>query len=95
MSKINSCHKEVKYSHIQLINHKKLTQRERACLHLACLGKTSKQTAIILNLSHHTVDSYRKNIKEKLGCKTIMEAIYKGVSNGHLSMIGGLYNDET
>jgi DNA-binding CsgD family transcriptional regulator len=63
----------------------KLTERETTCLYLAGLGKTTKETAIILKIAPSTVENYRKRIKEKLYCKTITEAVYKGIGDGHLS----------
>lgn len=45
-----------------------LSTRERQCLELLLQGKTAKETATILILSHRTVESYFENIKKKLKC---------------------------
>jgi DNA-binding CsgD family transcriptional regulator len=60
-----------------LVLHKKLSKREATCLCLAGLGKTAKETAIILKIRPSTVEQYRKNVKEKLECKTIAHAVFK------------------
>jgi DNA-binding CsgD family transcriptional regulator len=49
-------------------NAKKLSNRERQCLKLLIEEKSAKETAIILNLSTRTVESYFENIKCKLSC---------------------------
>jgi DNA-binding NarL/FixJ family response regulator len=43
-----------------------LTLREREILQLLAEGKTTKDTATILNISINTVESHRKNIMQKL-----------------------------
>lgn len=45
-----------------------LTPRERECLHSLLEGKTAKETAVDLELSPRTVESYFDNIKKKLNC---------------------------
>ncbi|MBS0630181.1 MAG: ester cyclase [Verrucomicrobia bacterium] len=45
-----------------------LSHRERDCLELLLQGKTAKETAALLALSHRTVESYFENIKKKLKC---------------------------
>jgi DNA-binding CsgD family transcriptional regulator len=46
---------------------KLLTNRERQCIEYLLIGKTAKETAKILNLSHRTIEYYFENIKNKLG----------------------------
>jgi DNA-binding CsgD family transcriptional regulator len=70
----------------QLSDNKKLTDREITCLHLASLDKTAKESAIILNIAPSTVEEHRKSIKQKLYCKTIAGAVYKGIQAGYLPM---------
>ncbi len=48
----------------------KLTRRERQILELIVRGKTSLQMAKELHLSHHTIDTHRKNIHKKIGIKS-------------------------
>lgn len=50
-----------------------LSSRERQCLHLLLHGKSAKETASFLNLSHRTIESYFENIKNKLRCKNKYE----------------------
>ena len=45
----------------------KLTSRERQCLRLLLEGKSAKETATQLALSHRTIEYYFENIKNKFG----------------------------
>ncbi|HEX4044231.1 MAG TPA: helix-turn-helix transcriptional regulator [Gammaproteobacteria bacterium] len=62
----------------------KLTEREISCLFWAALGKTSKETAKLLALQPYTIEEYRKEIKQKLECKSMAEAVFKGMRFGYL-----------
>lgn len=46
-----------------------LSSRERQCLKSLLLGKSAKETATDLNLSHRTIEFYFENIKNKLMCR--------------------------
>lgn len=60
--------KEVSYEEYTLINNmKSLTPREEECLYWMVRGKTSGETADILNLSSRTVEGYREKCRFKLG----------------------------
>src|SRR6187551_270177 len=48
-----------------------LTDRETSCLVLAAKGMTSEETANLLGVKTSTVETYRRNIKQKLSCNTI------------------------
>lgn len=48
-----------------------LSGREREILQLVAEGHTTKEIAIILNLSTKTVDSHREHIMEKVGIRNI------------------------
>ena len=50
-----------------------LSERERQCLRHLLDGKTAKETAVCLLISHRTVESYFENIKDKLDCGTKRE----------------------
>ncbi len=52
-----------------------LTQRETEVLGLIGKAKTSKQIALALNLSVHTVGNHRKHICRKLGLHTTAELV--------------------
>ena len=42
-------------------------------------GKTQGEIAIILNLSEHTIRGYIKQLRLKMGCNTIAEAVSKAI----------------
>ncbi|MBT3800600.1 MAG: response regulator transcription factor [Bacteroidetes bacterium] len=56
---------------------KKLSNREKEVLQQICKGKTSREIATDLFISKTTVDTHRKNIIKKIGCKNISELIAK------------------
>jgi len=62
---------------------KRLTPQETHCLLLAAHGKTSNQTAKLLNIGIETVRDYRKEIRRKLGCSTMAHAVYQGIRYGY------------
>ncbi len=71
------------------VNHliafdERLSQREVSCLFFASKGKTSEETENILKISSATVDSHRKNIKRKLKCSTLSQAVFEGIRWGYL-----------
>lgn len=51
----------------------KLSQREREVLRLLAMGKSSSDTATALFISVNTVESHRKNIKQKLNTSSYYE----------------------
>lgn len=51
-----------------------LTQRERECLKLVARGRSSKEIAIELGISHHTVDLHLRHAMRTLGASTRREA---------------------
>jgi DNA-binding CsgD family transcriptional regulator len=53
-----------------------LTDREKEILKLVLNESSSKQIASELNLSIRTVDTHRKNIVQKTGCKSLI-ALFK------------------
>ena len=56
-----------------------LSPRERECLLWMATGKTQGEIAIILNLSEHTIRGYIKQLRLKMGCNTIAEAVSKAI----------------
>ncbi|MBY0544193.1 MAG: helix-turn-helix transcriptional regulator [Gammaproteobacteria bacterium] len=62
----------------------RLSQREVNCLFLAAKGKTSEETAVLLNISPATVESHRKHIKRKLNCLSLSQAVFEGIRWGYL-----------
>lgn len=57
------------------MNH--LTAKERTVLSLVSSGLTTKEIADALNISHHTVESHRKNLLRKCGAKNSAELVLK------------------
>lgn len=51
------------------LNHLNLTHKEMEIANLIKYGKTTKEIAAFLNLSPRTIESHRKNLREKLGIK--------------------------
>lgn len=52
-----------------------LSPRELECLEWAAEGKSAWEIGHILGISRHTVASYLENAKEKLGVRTIVQAV--------------------
>ncbi len=52
-----------------------LTKREKEVLVVLASGKTSKEMGAYLNISSHTVEKHKKNIKKKLELNTVGELI--------------------
>lgn len=50
-----------------------LTQREKEVIRCLLIGKSAKQIARDLTISHRTVEQHIANIKNKFGCKTKLE----------------------
>lgn len=63
----------------------KLSKREMECLHWAALGKSSEETAMIIGLTEHTVTTYRRQIKKKLNCINMTQAVFEGMRQGYLN----------
>lgn len=62
--------------------HEALTQRELQVLHLVALGKSTREIADELALSHKTVATYRARISEKTGLKTNVEIARYALKQG-------------
>ena len=54
-----------------------LTNKEREVFSLVSSGLTTKEIASRLNLSHHTIESHRKNLLKKFQAKNSAELIQK------------------
>jgi|APTNR8051073442_1049403.scaffolds.fasta_scaffold00614_14 DNA-binding NarL/FixJ family response regulator len=59
-----------------------LTKREADVLRLVADGKTSQQVASELFVSKETVETHRKNLLSKTGCKNVAELIRWAVREG-------------
>ncbi|HEY0652592.1 MAG TPA: helix-turn-helix transcriptional regulator [Chryseosolibacter sp.] len=53
------------------------TNKEREVLSLVSIGLTTKEIAHRLQLSHHTVESHRKNLRKKFQAKNSAELVQK------------------
>jgi DNA-binding CsgD family transcriptional regulator len=60
----------------QIFLAEQLSPREKQCIKLLLAGKTAKETAAILKLSHRTIEFYFENIKNKLSCSTKQEIFF-------------------
>lgn len=63
-----------------------LTSREREILQLITEGKSTAETADLLNVSAKTVETHRKNIMDKLNIHTIAELTKYAVREGLTSL---------
>ncbi|UFX48883.1 LuxR family transcriptional regulator [Bradyrhizobium quebecense] len=54
-----------------------LSPRELECLEWAAHGKSAWEIGRILGISHHTAASYLNNAREKLGVRTIIQAVLR------------------
>jgi DNA-binding CsgD family transcriptional regulator len=54
-----------------------ITLKERQVLSLVAMGLTTKEIADRLNLSHHTIESHRKNLLRKWEAKNSVELVQK------------------
>jgi two-component system, NarL family, response regulator NreC len=56
-----------------------LTEREKEIFQLIAEGKTNKEVAVLLNLSHLTVETHRSNIMEKLNLHNTVDIVMYAV----------------
>lgn len=70
---------------VKLKFNRQLNGKELACLYWAAKGKSSGETATLLNLSQSTVELYRKEIKRKLNASNITHAVFEGIRFGHIN----------
>lgn len=59
----------------------KLTAREREVIQLVAEGKSSKEVAVLLNLSTKTAETHRSNIMRKLGLHSVRDLVLYAVKN--------------
>ncbi len=64
--------------------HHTITAREEEILRQLASGKTSKKIADILFISPNTVDTHRRNLLKKLGCKSVVELTQVAFKNALL-----------
>ncbi len=61
-----------------------LTSRERQVLQLLAEGRTAKEVAATLSVSHKTVAFHRNNVKRKLGLRKTVELIKRAIDEGFI-----------
>ncbi len=61
-----------------------LTSREREILRLVADGKSSKEIASALNISHRTVEHHRASVRAKLGLRNTADLVKKALEGGLL-----------
>ena len=64
-----------------------ISTREKEILHLIAFEKTSKEIALSLFISDHTVISHRKNLMEKLSVRNTAGLVRRGFELGLLNII--------
>lgn len=63
---------------------KTITKREMDILRNLAAGKTSREIGQELYISHHTVDTHRRNLLRKLQCKSVVDLARYAFKNGLL-----------
>lgn len=62
-------------------NQSVFTPRESEVLNLLCQGLTTREIAQEIYLSTHTIESHKKNMIQKLGCRNLVQLIVYAVKN--------------
>ncbi len=60
--------------------------KEKRLLQLLGKGKTTKEAAEILNLSYRTVETHRRRMIERIGCRNIIPVILLALENGDIKI---------
>ena len=68
--------------HIQETAESPLSEREQEIVVLIAKGFSTQEIAQRLHLSHHTINTHRKNILKKLGLKTTVDVVLYAVNKG-------------
>lgn len=59
------------------ISQEGLTPKEWLCLNLAASGFSAEETAEMMALAKSTIKNHREQIRQKLHCKNMTQAVYK------------------
>ena len=59
----------------------RLTPRQREIVQLLAEGKSTKEVAVVLNLSVKTAETHRANIMRKLDCHSVSEVVRYAIGN--------------
>ena len=63
-----------------------LTQRQLQVVQLLASGKSNKEVAAVLNISVRTVETYRKNVMEKLNIHSLVDLVHFAIRHGILDI---------
>lgn len=58
-----------------------MTPRQREIVQLLAEGKSTKEVAVVLNLSVKTAETHRANIMRKLDCHSVSEVVRYAIGN--------------
>ena len=64
-----------------------LSAREQEIVHLVSLGKTGREIAEELHISHDTVRTHVRNAQEKLGARSRAQLVAIALGNGHTAAL--------
>lgn len=90
IDKKNTLYSESAPKSYQISSYNKLLQltpRESECLFLLVRGKSAKEIAKFLLISHRTVEEHVEHIKQKMNVSTRFELIAKAIETGMLEII--------
>ena len=90
LSKLFDLHlRQLPYVHFSLLPIRgKLTNRQREALYWISKGKSTIETAIIMNLSLPTIDKHLRLARKNLNASTTIEAMVKAQTNAQLYDFG-------
>ncbi len=71
----NALQKQLDFLGCNKPSFEQLTRREKQVLHHILLGYSNEAIADMLCVSCYTIKTHRKNINEKLSCKTMVELL--------------------
>ena len=63
-------------------NALRLTARQRQIVQLLAEGKSSKEVAVVLDISVKTAESHRANIMRRLDCHSVTDLVHYAIRNG-------------
>lgn len=69
------------------IDESRISLRAQDCLRLAAQGKSAKQIAQSLAISHFTVEQHLKTIRDVFQCNSVIEAVIEGI---HAGLVGNM-----
>lgn len=78
--------KNKNYNKVIYSSNNILTQREEEIVKNIARGKTNKQIAVLLGISHHTVHTHRKNVMKKLSVNNSTELALYAVDYGLIKL---------